>query len=64
MLGSGCDTRPHLLWCVRLYRRYSRRPGFLFHIGSTPDVAIATSVLYLVPGIVFLNAFNDMIDGH
>ena len=27
-------------------------------------MAIATSVLYLVPGIAFLNAFNDMIDGH
>lgn len=38
--------------------------GSLFGIGDTPDVAIATSVLYLVPGIPFLNSFSDMLAGH
>ncbi len=38
--------------------------GYLFSLGGTPDVAMATSVLYLVPGIPFLNAFSDMVDGH
>lgn len=38
--------------------------GYLFSLGATPDVAIATSVLYLVPGIPFLNAFSDLTDGH
>lgn len=33
----------------------------LFSLGSTPEVAIATSVLYLVPGIPFLNSFSDML---
>lgn len=36
----------------------------LFGIGTTPDVAIGTSVLYLVPGIPFLNSFSDMLAGH
>jgi hypothetical protein len=36
----------------------------LFQLGQTPEIAIATSVLYLVPGIPFLNAFSDMIDRH
>lgn len=36
----------------------------LFGIGSTPEIAIGTSVLYLVPGIPFLNSFSDMIDRH
>ncbi len=36
----------------------------LFHLGSTPEIALGTSVLYLVPGIPFLNSFSDMIDGH
>ena len=36
----------------------------LFSLGSTPDIAIATSILYLVPGIPFLNGFSDMIAGH
>ena len=38
--------------------------GGLTDIGQTPDVAVATSVLYLVPGIPFINSFCDFIDGH
>lgn len=38
--------------------------GQLFSLGSTPLVAVSTSVLYLVPGIPFLNSFSDMVDGH
>ncbi|MCC8071391.1 MAG: threonine/serine exporter family protein [Bacteroidales bacterium] len=36
----------------------------LFHLGATPEVAVATSVLYLVPGIPFINSFSDLINGH
>lgn len=36
----------------------------LFGIGATPTVALGTSVLYLVPGIPFLNSFSDMLDRH
>ena len=36
----------------------------LFHLGSTPEIAVGTSVLYLVPGIPYLNSFSDMIAGH
>ncbi|MCM1070111.1 MAG: threonine/serine exporter family protein [[Clostridium] fimetarium] len=36
----------------------------LFSLGSTPEIAVGTSVLYLVPGIPFLNSFSDMLDGH
>ncbi|MDE7346139.1 MAG: threonine/serine exporter family protein [Muribaculaceae bacterium] len=36
----------------------------LFSFGHTPDIAVGTSVLYLVPGIPFLNSFSDMLDGH
>lgn len=36
----------------------------LFDFGNTPDVALATSVLYLVPGIPFLNSFSDMLHRH
>lgn len=35
--------------------------GMLFSLGTTPEVAIGTSVLYLVPGIPFLNSFSDML---
>lgn len=35
--------------------------GMLFPLGSTPEIAIGTSVLYLVPGIPFLNSFSDLL---
>lgn len=38
--------------------------GYVFGWGGTPDVALATSVLYLVPGIPYLNAVSDLIHGH
>ena len=36
----------------------------LFGLGSTPEVAIGTSVRYLVPGIPFINSLCDMLDRH
>lgn len=33
----------------------------LFALGTTPEIAIGTSVLYLVPGIPFLNSFSDLL---
>jgi len=33
-------------------------------IGAAPDKAIATSVLFLVPGIPLINSVTDMIDGN
>ncbi len=38
--------------------------GFVFGLGKTPEVALATSVLYFVPGIPFCNAVCDLIYGH
>ena len=36
----------------------------LFSFGNTGPVALGTSVLYLVPGIPFLNSFSDMLYRH
>lgn len=36
----------------------------LFGLGSTPGIAIGSSVLYLVPGIPFLNSFSDLLNHH
>ena len=33
-------------------------------IGKSPDLAFATSVLFLVPGVPLINSFTDMIDGN
>ena len=38
--------------------------GHLFNWGNTPEIALASSVLYLIPGIPYINAVSDMLDGH
>ena len=38
--------------------------GFLFNLGTTPQVALATSVLFLIPGVPMLNSIMDIIVGH
>ena len=38
--------------------------GYVFGLGSTPDIALGTGVLYLVPGVPFINSINDLINGH
>ena len=34
------------------------------HIGGSPEKALATSVLYLVPGVPLINCVIDLIEGH
>lgn len=38
--------------------------GYVFGITATPEIALGTSVLYLIPGIPYINSVSDMIDGH
>ena len=37
---------------------------FIFGFGTTPSTALGASVLWLVPGIRFINAISDMTNGH
>lgn len=37
--------------------------GMLYNIGARPDLAVATCVLYLIPGSVFVASFTDFIEG-
>lgn len=38
--------------------------AFIFNLGDTPEVALGTSVLYLIPGVPLINSIMDIIDGH
>ncbi|MGL4293790.1 MAG: threonine/serine ThrE exporter family protein [Bacteroidales bacterium] len=38
--------------------------GYLFGWGNTPEIALGTSVLYLIPGVPLINSMMDIIDGH
>lgn len=37
---------------------------YIFNLGNTPNIAFGTSVLYLVPGIPYLNSVCDLFSGH
>src|SRR5574344_128151 len=37
---------------------------YVYHLGNTPELAVGTSVLYLVPGIPYINSLSDLIYGH
>lgn len=38
--------------------------GNIFGITQTPDIAIGSSVLFLIPGIYLINGVIDILDGH
>lgn len=63
MLRRHADIRLVMMACA-FVSSVLASAGTLFGLGSTPDVAVATSVLYLVPGIPLINSFCDMLDGH
>lgn len=63
LLGRNMDVRLVFMVCA-FASSVIGASCMLFSLGSTPEVAFGTSVLYLVPGIPFLNSFSDMLYRH
>lgn len=63
MLSGGIDLRLTVMVCA-FVSTVLGATDVLFSIGHTPLIAIGSSVLYLVPGIPFLNSFSDMLNSH
>lgn len=63
MLGDKRDVRLTFL-CASFFSASLSAGGHIFSIGTTPEVALATSVLYLIPGVPYLNSVSDMIYRH
>jgi len=38
--------------------------GILYNIGASPQTALATSILFLVPGVPLINSFTDLMDNN
>jgi len=38
--------------------------GYVFHVGHTPEIALASSVLFLIPGVPLINSILDILQGH
>ena len=63
LLGRGTDNRLEF-FIFSFVSSVLGATDILFAIGDTPPTAMATSVLYLVPGIPYLNSFSDMLCRH
>lgn len=63
MLEDGFDTR-FVFFCCAFFSSVIGSAGYVFHWGSTPEIALGTSVLYLIPGIPYINSVSDLLDGH
>ncbi|MDE7413724.1 MAG: threonine/serine exporter family protein [Muribaculaceae bacterium] len=61
--NKGVDYRLTVIACAFLSTVLAAGDS-LFGLSATPNVTIGTSVLYLVPGIPFINSFSDMLDRH
>lgn len=38
--------------------------GIVFNIGENPQTALATSILFLVPGVALINSFTDFLENN
>lgn len=63
MLANKADVR-FVFACSSFFSSVISASGHLFSLGTTPEIALASSVLYLIPGIPYINSVSDMLDGH
>ncbi|WP_290246054.1 threonine/serine exporter ThrE family protein [Muribaculum intestinale] len=63
MLDDGRDVRLTFL-CSAFFSATISAGGHVFGWGTTPEIALGTSVLYLIPGVPYINAISDIIGRH
>ena len=63
MLEDKIDIRLAFV-CASFVSSVIASAGYVFGWGTTPEIALGTSVLYLVPGVPYLNSMSDLLDGH
>lgn len=63
MLEDKRDVRLTFL-CASFFSAALSAGGHIFHISTTPEIALGTSVLYLIPGVPYINAVSDMLYRH
>lgn len=63
MLADHRDVRLTFL-CASFFSAAISAGGHVFEIGTTPEIALGTSVLYLIPGVPYISAVSDMLDRH
>lgn len=63
MLEDKRDVRLTFL-CASFFSAVLSAGGHIFDIGTTPEIALGTSVLYLIPGVPYINSVSDLIYKH
>lgn len=63
MLQDKRDIRLAFL-CASFFSASFSAGGHIFNISTTPEIALGTSVLYLIPGVPYINSVSDMIYRH
>ena len=63
LLANHVDVRFVFLCCSFISSLIGSSAQFLCW-GDTPDIALGSSILYLIPGIPYINSVSDMFDGH
>lgn len=58
------DFRVVVAICAFISSMIAYIGGGILNLTQTPDVAIGTSVLFLIPGIYLINGVIDILDGH
>ncbi|MDE7394264.1 MAG: threonine/serine exporter family protein [Muribaculaceae bacterium] len=64
LMGRGMDAKPVFALSAFVAALISIIGYFVAGLTATPNVALATSVLFLIPGIPYINAVSDMLAGH
>ena len=64
MLSRGWDDKIVWLICAFISALCAAGMNYIPDITVTPNWSIAASVLYLIPGIPYINSISDCIDGH
>ena len=63
MIEDKADIR-FTFFCCAFLSSVIGSGGYVFGWGGTPSIALDTSVLYLIPGVPYINSVSDMLDGH
>lgn len=50
--------------CASFFSATLSAGGHIFSISTTPEIALGTSVLYLIPGVPYINSVSDMLYRH
>lgn len=62
LLEDGMNVKFVFLICA-FFSSIIGASGYLFNLGNTPEVALGTCVLYLIPGIPYINSISDLMTG-